>query len=100
MGKQIIIMEEAWQDIDAITDYYPLISSTLRVRFENELFETFSKLQHGTVSFRHYKYKYRRVNLDVFPYKVFYKELPDTIIIAAIIHASRGSSFLKQKLPE
>ena len=47
-----------------------------------------------------YTNKYRRVNLAIFPYKVFYKELPDAIIIAAIIQASRGTGFLKGKLPE
>ena len=100
MEKRIIIIQEAWQDIDEITDYYKLISSTLRLRFEGELLETFTKLQGGIVSFRYYKQKYRRVNLAIFPYKIFYKELPDTIIIAAIVHASRGTGYLKRKLPK
>src|SRR3954447_14522535 len=99
MEKRIIIIQEAWQDIDEITDYYELISTTLRQRFESELFETFKQLQSGIVSFRYYKYKYRRVNLDIFPYKIFYKDLPDTITIAAVIHASRGTGFIKRKLP-
>jgi len=98
MEKRIIIIQEAWQDIDEITDYYESISTTLRQRFEGELFEAFKSLQSGIVSFRYYKYKYRRVNLDIFPYKIFYKELPDTIIIAAIVHGSRGPGFLKRKL--
>ena len=42
--KRIIIIQEGWQDIDGITDYNELISTTLRQRLEGELFETFTKL--------------------------------------------------------
>ena len=33
-----------------------------------------------------------------FPFKIYYKETIDTIIVAAVIHAARGNRFLTQRL--
>ncbi len=95
MAKRIIVLEEAWMDA---SDYYERISSKLRKRFEEEFIFYLEKLETGIVSFKVYKLKYRCVSLSSFPFKIYYKETIDAIIIAAIIHSARGNQFLKQRL--
>lgn len=98
MAKQVIVIEEAWQDINEASNYYEQISNVLRSRFENELILFLQKLEAGVISFRNYKRDYRRVNLSSFPFKIYYKETKNIIIVVALIHASRGSQFLKRRL--
>lgn len=99
MAKQIIVLEEAWADIDDAGNYYQNISARVRKRFEEQFVSYLEKLETGVVSFKLYKQKYRCVSMASFPFKIYYKETPDTIVVAAIIHSARGTHFLKRKLP-
>ena len=98
MAKTLIVLEEAWVDVDEASDYYEAISTGLRKRFEKEFLLFLEKLETGIVSFKLYKQKYRRVNMLSFPLKIYYKEDISTVVIVAVIHAARGNRFLKQRL--
>lgn len=98
MAKKVIVTEEAWLDINDANDYYNQVSISVRKRFEEELILFLEKLKTGVISFQKYKQKYRKVNMSSFPFKIYYKEDDNTIIVAAFIHAARGSRFLKRRL--
>ena len=55
MAKRIIVLEEAWLDVDEAGNYYERISSNLRKRFEEEFIAYLEKLETGIVSFKLYK---------------------------------------------
>jgi len=98
VAKQRTVTEEAYQDIVEIEEYYLKISQILKSKFEKELFEAIEQLSVYPSSYQVYKVFYRCINLSIFPYKIYYKETKDTIVVVAIIHSSRGDAFRKDKL--
>lgn len=98
MAKQITVTEEAYQDIIEIEEYYFGISEILKNKFEKELFKTIEQLSVYPSSYQVYKIFYRSINLSIFPYKVYYKETKETILVVAIVHSARGDAFREGKL--
>ena len=98
MAKQVVLTEDAYLDLEKAEEYYFAVSEALKQRFESVVLDALQRLGSNPVSFKRFKKQYRSFTLDVFPYTVYYKETADQIIIAAIVHGSRGNAYLKERL--
>ncbi len=86
MDYQMIKAEVIKYDVIEALDYYDSVSSTLGIRFENELNIAFDNLEKHPHHYFNLKKDYRRIPLKSFPYMVVYRIEQQTVIVVAVFH--------------
>lgn len=90
-------LPEAVEEAAAATAYYESCSQGLGVRFRNEVKGVCAAIVANPLLWRERPGGYRRVNLPGFPYYVAYFLREQSILIAAIGHASRHPEYWKKR---
>ncbi|MEM1221834.1 MAG: type II toxin-antitoxin system RelE/ParE family toxin [Verrucomicrobiota bacterium] len=94
---QVQILKEAETEFwKAVTDYEQT-ESDLGVRFSDEVLRHIGMIeQHPTLP-RLRSGRYRRVNLDIFPFYIAYHIRSETIYVVAIAHSKRKPNYWKDR---
>jgi plasmid stabilization system protein ParE len=100
MNYKVIILDEAKVDIIEARHYYTKILKSLGKRFTTDVRSTVAKIRTYPLTFGYRFNNFRTANLSIFPYQVHYiiNKGNSTIIIFAILHASRDSETVKKRL--
>lgn len=86
----LVISEEAEDDIQGIVDYYDLISVALADRFLGELDQKLDKIRKLPEGYQKRIASTRMAFLDHFPFGVHYKTYMNSIVVIAVLHTSRN----------
>jgi len=79
-------------DLRAAFDWYEAQQPGLGLEFAEQFREAYRRLRRGPL---HYSVRFgevRRVNLDRFPYGIFFVVRPGEVRLLAVLHASRDTS--------
>lgn len=94
---EIEVFTEANDNIIEITKWYDLQSDGLGARFLAHLREAINKLRTHPLAFGISFKDMRKIQLDTFPYLIFYKVVGNQVNIYGIVHAKRKPSYYKRK---
>lgn len=100
MTYKVRVLSQFESDVDEIYDWYIKEGGEqLVLTFIDKMLEAIQHIEHSPLSFQKYRNNIRKINLDVFPYKILYKLHLDEVIIIAIFHSKRkGQKFWKRKM--
>ena len=90
---KIIFLEEAELEFTAAISYYDSQQPGLGQRFEEELDRTLNWLAEYPYVCRLRNGRYRRVNLQIFPYYIAYVVRETTVWVVAIAYSGRRPEF-------
>jgi toxin ParE1/3/4 len=91
MGFKLIILEDAYSDIDQAVEYYFNINSKLAARFNQELNKNYGLLRKNP--FFEIRYKdYRALPMKTFPYILLFTidEKIKTVSVYSVFHTSQN----------
>jgi len=98
MLYKVIRVDLVKLDVEEALDFYDSISPDLGMRFENDIRNTFKKLEKSPYNYFNLEHGYRRVNLKTFPYMIVYKieNQTNTVKILGVFHQhSNPIQFIK-----
>lgn len=90
-------LPEAQAEFYEACAYYEDKQADLGIRFRDEVWEICSTILDHPVLWRERPGGFRRVNCPVFPYYLAYFIRGETILIAAVAHASRHPDYWKKR---
>lgn len=100
VARWLVFHPEAWDDLDAATQYYGEIDLGLPVQFFAELTRITDLIRQfpgsGRVTFR----DIRRHSMRQFPYAVLYRVLGDTVWVMAVVHQLRDPKTIVKQVEE
>ncbi|BCU79314.1 type II toxin-antitoxin system RelE/ParE family toxin [Luteolibacter sp. LG18] len=99
MSWSVEFLSEALLEASEAAAYYEANVPGLGARFIEELKATTSSIAKQPLLWRKRAGGFRRVNLPGFPYYIAYFIRDETILIAAICHASRHPDYWKDRTP-
>lgn len=94
----IVFFEDASKDVIAVKKWYNKKLPGLGERFEKYLDKTIEKLITHPFAFSVSFNKIRKVQLDKFPYLVFYEVENNVVSVYGVIHAKRKPSYYKRSI--
>jgi len=94
---EIEVFIDANENIIEITKWHDLQSDGLGARFLLHLREAINKLRTHPHAFGYSFEDMRKIQLDTFPYLIFYKIVDMQVNIYGVIHAKRKPSYYKKK---
>lgn len=86
-------------DILEASEWYGEHSSALEERFENSLADSIATVLAHPRAFPEIEPRVRRALVPSFPYLAYYRLTPDTVLVLAVLHASRHPSTWKRPRP-
>lgn len=93
MTYRLAISDAAKADLAAIVAWYDSKDTAVALRFEFEAHAAFDLLQHHPLAFPVILKPVRKLNLEHFPYSIFYEIGGSKILVLAITHHSRYPRF-------
>jgi plasmid stabilization system protein ParE len=81
-------------DLQSAYDWYEDQLSGLGGEFRDEFFHVYRKLGQDPLLYAVRFANIRRLNLDRFPYGIFYIVRPDEVRVLAVLHASRDTEYI------
>jgi plasmid stabilization system protein ParE len=91
MGSfQVRLRRKALTDVSRIRTWYRQIDPALEDRFVRSLNEGLDRIEAYPIAYQVLYRNTRRVQLDKFPYSVFYLVQDSEIIVLAVIHHKRN----------
>jgi toxin ParE1/3/4 len=81
-------------DLQTAYDWYEDQLSGLGNEFREEFFRVYRKLGQSPLLYAVRFASVRRLNLDRFPYGIFYVVKPDELRVLAVLHASRDTDHI------
>lgn len=96
----VVITEEAKNDLFDAIDYYESEQVGLGVRLRDEFAEVSVSIGGNPLLWRERPEGYRRVNLPVFPYYIAFVIRDNVIFIVALAHGSRKPGYWHERLKE
>jgi len=99
MSRRLIIRPEAEADLTDAAEWYDSRELDLGLEFVSEVHSAISRALKNPESFARVRRSpsVRRVLTRRFPYRVFFIERPDSIIVFAILHAARHDRAWKSR---
>jgi toxin ParE1/3/4 len=99
MSRRLIIRSEAEVDLTDAATWYDSRDSKLGLELVSEVHSAISRALKNPESFTRVRRSptVRRVLTRRFPYRVFFIERPDSIIVFAILHAARHDRIWKHR---
>ena len=86
-------------DIEEALSYYDAISSELGEKFESALLNALSKIEKHPHYYFNINQKFRRINLENFPYKLLYvliEDLKEVIVLGLFHHLKKPEEIRKR----
>jgi toxin ParE1/3/4 len=88
-----------WQDIRDAINWYDAIATNLTNRFLDEVWFAESRISLNPNAFRKVTHSgFRKISLEKFPYKLFFRIEEQTIFVIALIHTARSNKHIKRRL--
>jgi toxin ParE1/3/4 len=94
----LVITQEAEQDIDEIYQWYELQKETLGNDFFFYLNTKINLIATSPFIFRSFYENVQVAKLNKFPYLIYYLVEQDDIIILAILHSKRDSEYIYKRI--
>ena len=102
MSKKIysvIYSDEAVTDLKEITSHYDGINPVLKQKFKIRITEAEAKLLQNPHAFSYAGFsKFRKINLQIFPYKMIYFIDRTAIKVFGVFHHARSKHFVRNRL--
>ena len=89
---RLVVDVRASRDIGAAFAWYETERPGLGLEFLDELQTTYGRIVDGPLKYQTLRAGIRRAQLRLFPYLVYFVADDDTIIVIAVLHASRHPS--------
>lgn len=89
MKRILLVRPEAERDLEFACDWYEQKKSGLGREFIEEIAAAMRDLERDPEQARCYFFRFRRVLLRRFPYKIFYQSIGDRVIVFRILHAKQ-----------
>lgn len=90
MAYRLVISERAAAEINHVYAWYEERRESLGSQFLESLDEQFALIAHGPLLYVEIRRGIRRGMLARFPYSVFFTVKGETVMILAVVHASRN----------
>ena len=87
------VSDAAQSDVSEIVRWYEGKEPLLAARFEWEIKASFRLLIQHPLAFAVIRKRVRKININHFPYSIFYEIKRHEILVLAIVHASRYPRF-------
>jgi len=88
-GFRLISEPAVDRDVEAAYDWYEKEQSGLGLEFLHELRKTYDRISQGPLKYQALRGGIRRALLRRFPYAVYFDPQGDSVVILAVLHASR-----------
>ena len=98
MGAELILAEEAQQDLDQAYDWYEQQRVGLGEDFLGAVEACLQNLARMPEAHRTIHENYRRVLVRRFPYAVIYEHVEDVVTVYAVFHTSRNPDVWRERL--
>jgi toxin ParE1/3/4 len=90
MSRLVVFTAAALAETTDALEWYGFRSQKLRERFEEELDDAVARVAENPLQFRMIYKGVRRTLLHRFPYRLFFRVLPDRVQVIACLHTSRS----------
>lgn len=90
---KIEILEIAGKEFITAKEFYDLDQPGLGVRFENEIKQALSRIQHYPTAWSLERKEIRRYVIHRFPYKILYSIQKEIIVVLAFAHLHRKPDY-------
>jgi plasmid stabilization system protein ParE len=98
MLKDLQLLAEAVDEVQAALEWYAARSPGAAVRFEKELARAMEKIRENPSLHPLYVHGTRFFRFRRFPFLAVFRETPDAIEVVAIAHAHRKPGYWKRRL--
>jgi toxin ParE1/3/4 len=96
--RLVVFAAAALAETTDALEWYGFRSEELRERFEEELDETVTRIAENPLQFRVIYKGVRRALLHRFPYRLFFRILPDRVQVIACLHTSRSPRHWRRRV--
>lgn len=91
-----VLTRAARKDIDKAAEYYEIKQEGLGMRFLDRVDEALDKISLNPLGFAKFAGENRRINLETFPYALFFKIKEDAIVVACL-YGGRNPRVIKDR---
>ncbi|MFT3992130.1 MAG: type II toxin-antitoxin system RelE/ParE family toxin [Luteolibacter sp.] len=98
MDKSVFVAPAARNDLEQAFQWYEVREEGLGLRFLDAVERAFTQISKRGESFAVRVGNYRRIQLEVFPYAIYFKIKPDRAVVNLVVHTARNPSFLSRRL--
>lgn len=98
MAYDVIIPDEAEQDVDEAVRWYEEQQTGLGIRFYFCLLEKLEELRVHPQYYFYIHEEYRRIVVDLFPYNIIYKIIDSKVLVLAVFHQGRNPAEILKRI--
>ncbi len=97
MTYQVRFRKEAERDIEDAAQWYETQSQGLGHNYLDQISEAVAKIAENPLQYPVVHKGIRRVLINKFPFGIYFRLMEDTVLIFAVLHASRDPNIWKQR---